>query len=225
MMMSDKTEIKQFATNLDRFHYIIKETGIRLIKKRISSSSDVFVEFEEVGSKIIKENSRKLIWLGLSVLFVCFAIGVFINRMNGGNVEKGAELIHIFVAAIFLVLFFLTRRNYIFLAQSDNSHAIAFIASRRYKEAVDKFIENLLQRRDSYLLSKYAQFDHLLPYNQQYNNLIWLYNMKILTKEQLKQKTDELDQFMTSTDGEQMREVNRVVGFRREQLDENADEI
>ena len=61
ILNTDIMELKQFDSNFNRFSYKIEESGIRLIKKGISTSSDTFVNFEDIGSKIIKENKRKLV--------------------------------------------------------------------------------------------------------------------------------------------------------------------
>ena len=161
-------ELKQFDINFSLFHYIIEDTGIRLIKKRIASSSDTFVDFEDIGSKIIRENSRKLLWLILSFLFATIAISVFVKRMNGGRVGNGAEVFHLTISFIFFVIFLLTRKKIIFLVQPDNTNSIEFIASMGNKEKVENFIQDLLHSRNKYLLDKYSQLDEFLPYTQQY---------------------------------------------------------
>jgi hypothetical protein len=77
--------LKQLDKNLDRYHYTIEDTGIRLVKKRLASSSDTFVEFEDVGSKTIRESSRKLIWLIIAALFFIIGTAVLFKRLG---VEK-----------------------------------------------------------------------------------------------------------------------------------------
>ena len=207
-------EFNQFDTNLDRFNYIIEETGIRLIKKRMASTSDTFVDFEDIGSKIIIEKSRKLIWLILSLLFLVFAILVFVKRLNGGHVGNGAELFHITTSLFFLVVFFLTKKNIIYLTQSDNTNAIEFIGTKRYKQKVDDFIKELLQRRDKYLIEKYSSINEFLPYSQQYNNLVWLYNLKLLTKEELNKKINELDNIEFRTESLKKNQITNIIGFK-----------
>jgi len=207
-------EFNQFDTNLDRFNYIIEETGIRLIKNRIASSADTFVDFEDIGSKIIIEKSRKLIWLILSLLFLVFAILVFVKRLNGGHVGNGAELFHITTSLFFLVVFFLTKKNIIYLTQSDNTNAIEFIGTKRYKQKVDDFIKELLQRRDKYLIEKYSSINEFLPYSQQYNNLVWLYNLKLLTKEELNKKINELDNIEFRTESLKKNQITNIIGFK-----------
>jgi hypothetical protein len=222
-------EFKQFDINLNRFKYIIEDTGIRLIKKRIASNSDTFVEFEDIGSKIIKENTRKLLWLIISILFLVFAIGVFAKRLNGNKVGNGAEIFHLTMSMVFFGIFLLTKKNILFLAQSDNTNAIEFIGTKRYKEKVDEFIKILLERRDTFLITKYSAIDEFLPYNQQYNNLVWLYNLKLLTKVQLQNKITELDKIDFDNDNPTKNGLVKIVGFRNhnfedDDIDDDKDE-
>ncbi len=218
-------EFKQFDTNFDRFKYIIEDTGIRLIKKRIASSSDTFVDFEDIGSKIIIEKSRKLLWLIISVLFIVIAISVFISRLNGGKVGNSAEIFHISTSIFFLIVYLVTKKNIIYLTQSNNSNAIEFIGTKRYKKNVDDFIKELLQRRDKYLVDKYSTLNEFLPYDQQYNNLVWLYNLKLLTKEQLNVKINELDKIEFRTVNLNNSGLTKIIGFKnRSNVDENNDD-
>lgn len=217
-------ELKQLDVNLDRFHYTIEDTGIRLVKKRLAGSSDTFIDFEDVGSKIIKESTRKLIWLIISILFLIIGTAVLIKRIQGGKVGNGAEIFHYSVSLLFLIIFLLTKKNVLYLTQSDNSNAIEFLAANRYKEKVDTFIKALLQTRDKYLIDKYSQLDEFLPYQQQYNNLVWLYNLKLLTKEQLKKKLSELDKLELQSDNDKKNDLVKIVGFKRSGFDDDKEQ-
>ncbi|MBK7468099.1 MAG: hypothetical protein IPJ43_15535 [Saprospiraceae bacterium] len=224
-MTAVNMEFKQFDTNFDRFKYAIEDTGLRLIKKRIASSSETFVDFEDIGSKIIIEKSRKLLWLIISLLFLVIAISVFVKRLNGGNVGNGAEIFHISTSMFFLILYLITKRNIIHLTQSDNTNAIEFIGTKRYKKNVDDFIKELLQRRDKYLVDKYSTLNEFLPYDQQYNNLVWLYNLKLLTKEQLNIKINELDKIEFRTVNLNNSGLTKIIGFKnRSNVDEYNDD-
>lgn len=218
-------EFKQFDTNFDRFKYVIEDTGIRLVKKRIASSSDTFVDFEDIGSKIIIEKSQKLLWLILSLLFLVIAISVFVKRLEGGNIGNGAEIFHLTTSLFFLIVYLITKKNIIHLTQSDNSNAIEFIGTKRYKKSVDEFIKELLERRDKYLVDKYSTLNEFLPYGQQYNNLIWLYNLKLLTKEQLNIKINELDKIEFRTINLKNNGLTKIIGFKNQNnLDEFNDD-
>ena len=218
-------EFKQFDTNFDRFKYATEDTGLRLIKKRIASSSETFVDFEDIGSKIIIEKSRKLLWLIISLLFLVIAISVFVKRLNGGNVGNGAEIFHISTSMFFLIVYLITKRNIIHLTQSDNTNAIEFIGTKRYKKNVDDFIKELLQRRDKYLVDKYSTLNEFLPYDQQYNNLVWLFNLKLLTKEQLNIKINDLDKIEFRIVNLTNSGLTKIIGFKnRSNVDEYNDD-
>jgi len=209
---------KQFDINFDRFTYIVEDTGIRLIIRRLSSSTETFVDFESIGSKIIRENTRKSRWLFISVFFILITIALFVYRHSGGSVEEGAELIYLSISATFAFVFVFTGKNKVFLAQSDNTNAIEFIGKKRDKEKLTVFIKQLLQCRDSYLINKYTTFDKYIPYDQQYKYLIWLYSEKLLTADILKEKIVELDSCFK--DGNQKRDdFAKVVGFKNNDSD------
>jgi hypothetical protein len=212
--MYTNTEFQQVGFNLDRFKFVVEETGVRVIQKRISSSTDIFIDFEDVGSKIIFEQSRKLGWFIVSFLFFSFGIGVFIKRLNGGDVGSGAEVFHLSVSVVCFAIFLFTKKNILYLAQADSTGAIEFIATKKYKEKVNAFIESLLQKRNIYLLEKYATIDQFVPYGQQYNALVWLYNQKLLTKEQLQEKVLELNKVDFESTQIQNGGVAKIIGFR-----------
>jgi hypothetical protein len=128
-----------------------------------------------------------------------------------------------------LAVFLITKKNIIFLTQPDNTNAIEFIGSKRYKEKVNVFINELLQRRDLYLIEKYSALNEFLPYNQQYNNLVWLYNLKLLTKEKLNKKINELDNIEFRTDHLKKNTITNIIGFKGSDIndeinDENIEE-
>lgn len=218
-------EFKQFDLNFDRLFYKIEATGIRLIKKRISSSTDTFVDFEDIGSKIIIEKSHKLIWLILSIIIIAVAVAVYIKRINGGKVGDGAEIFHLSTSLFFLLVFLITKKNTIYLTQSDNTNGIEFIGTKRYKKKVEEFISELQNRRDSFLISKYSTLNEFLPYDQQYNNLVWLYQLKLLTKEELNLKINELDKIEFKIVNMNNGGLKKITGFQvRRDAEEEDDE-
>lgn len=217
-------EFKQIDTNFDRFIFIIEDTGLRLIKKKINSSTNTFVDFEDIGSKIIIENTRKPVWLIISFVLLTAAITVFVKRLNGGAVGNGVEIFLLTMSLISFLVFLITKRNIIFLLQSDNTNAIEFIGTKRYKQKVDDFINVLLQKRDAYLVQKYSTLNEFLPYDQQYNNLVWLYNLKLLTKEELQNKLDELDNIEFNNENARKNESINIVGFKTKKSNNNENE-
>lgn len=153
---------KQLDINLSRFKYIVEDTGIRITNKKLFSSvTERFVSFEDIGSKIIKERERKLEWLIPSVLFLFFALYVFIKRINGGKVGDGAEVAHLSISFVFFVIYAFTRKNRLFLVKDEEESGIEFAGTKIYEKRLKQFIKQLLKRRDDYLNSKYPVFEGL----------------------------------------------------------------
>lgn len=216
-------EYRQYDFNFDRFTFRITETGLQILRKRFASGSETFIEFEEIGSKVIKERSAKILWLILSGLFLFFAVWVFVRRLNNHSVGDGAEIVHLCISAAFLLVYLVTRKNILYLAQTDNTGAIEFINRKVYRKSLEAFMAQLLEARNRYLLDKYSKVDDLLPYQQQYNNFFWLYNLKLLSREDLKQKIDELDHSEAAKNKSMPADSGRTIGFKAAFHDEEND--
>jgi hypothetical protein len=213
----ENIEFKQSRLLFEKNHYIIEETGIRLKNKKLSSSSDVLIEFELLGNKTMTEKSRSLIWIIISAFFLLVAILVFGNRMTGGKVGDSAEIFHLFTSLFFYLIYKITTKNNIYLIQSDKSYAIEFLGTKSEEKKVYDFIKILIEKKNEFLIKKYTTFDEIESYDNQYNGLMWLYNKEIITKDELKQKIKELD----SLDFQEKVKNNEIIGFRSQGNIEN----
>ena len=217
-------ELKQYDTNFNRRIFKIMEDGVHVTQKGMTSSYEYFVEFEEIGTKTSIQKSRNLIWISLSILLLIICISVFINRINGGKVGNGAEVFHFVSSAIFYLVFILTRKNTFTLLNHDNTSGIDFIGSSRYRNKVDNFINLIHEKRKLYLIEKYTSLNDFMPYEQQYNDLIWLYKIKLLSEEELKSKIQLLNEIDFSSIKENIGKSDRIIGFRKSfesELDED----
>ncbi len=217
-------EFKQYDTNFKRLTFKIEDDGVKVIQKGITSSSEYFVEFEEIGTKTSIQKSRNLIWISLAILFLIIGISVFINRMNGGKVGNGAEVFHFVSSSIFYLVFILTRKNTFTLLNHNSFSGIDFIGSSRDRKKVENFINLIHEKRKLYLIEKYTSLNDFIPYEQQYNDLIWLYKIKLLSEEELKSKIQLLNEIDFSGIKEKIGESDRIIGFRRNfepELDED----
>lgn len=142
---------KQFDINLNRFKYVIEDSGMRVINKRLFSATERFVNFENIGSEIIKVKERKLVWLITSVLFFILALVVLNRRINGGKIGVAAEFFWLAISTFFFIIYTLKRRNSIFLVNDDQKNNIEFIGTKIYENRLNQFIKQLFQRRDDYL--------------------------------------------------------------------------
>jgi hypothetical protein len=217
-------ELRQTDINFSRNYFRIDESGLFVFRKGIASSSETFIDFEDVGSKRIKENTRKILWLVLAGLSLLLGIAVFFKRINGGSVGKGAEIFYAVVSLLFLFIFLYTRKSILYLTQPDNSSAIGFFASKLHQKKLNFFIETLIQSRNEYLLQKYMTLKTFLPYEQQHGNLVWLYNLKLISEEELQNKISELNKLDLMKSKNQDGEFVRIAGFRNTNLESTESE-
>jgi len=149
-----KVEFTQIDFRLTVSKYIIEGHGLRIIKKRIFSSTE-FIKFEDIGTEIIKEKDRKFVWLGFSVLFLIISSGVFINRVRGIKVGNGAEIFHLSVSFLFFVVYQIRSKNKLILYHDAYTNRIVFNQAVLYRKRLNSFITQLLQKREIYLTNKY----------------------------------------------------------------------
>lgn len=215
----ENIEFKQSRFIFEKIHYIIEETGIRLKNKKLSSSSDVLIEFELIGTKTMTEKSRSLIWLIISGFFLMVAILVFVGRMGGSKVADTAEIFHLSTCLFFYFIYQLTTKNFIYLVKSDKTFTIEFYGFKKDEKRVYDFIKVLLDKKNEYLIKKYTTFDEFDTYENQYNGLMWLYNNDIISKDELKIKIKDLE----SVDFKEDVKNNEIIGFRRQNNTEKED--
>lgn len=152
---------KQIDINLDRFYFVVEESGITIIKKRLFSVSKRFVPFENIGSETTLYRKRKLGWLIISCLFFLIALSVFISRLKGQNVSDTAETFWITLSAVFFLIYSFSRKNSLFLVKENKESSIEFLATKIHQKRLKQFIIELLLQRDKYLSHKYQTFPGL----------------------------------------------------------------
>jgi len=152
----------QIDLNLDRFKYSIQSDGILIIKNSLFSSSKRKVRFEDIGSSILRQEEKKLLWLIVSLFFGLLAVLVFARRLSGDkNISDTAELFWLTVSAVFFIVYSFKRKNRIILVKDDSDLNIEFVGLYIYKSRLNRFIDTLQQKRDEYLKIKYPQVEGL----------------------------------------------------------------
>ena len=151
----------QFDIKFNRFKYIVEDSGIRVIKKSLFKSDEQSVAFENIGSKIIKVKEKKRPWLIISGLFFVLALTVFIDRLKGDKVGEGAEIFWLIISAIFFIIYSIKGKNSVILFKDGKADGIEFMGTNLFEKRLNKFIDQLLQRRDEYLGKKYSFIDGL----------------------------------------------------------------
>lgn len=208
-------EYRQFDFNFERLTFIIEEKGVNIKKKTISSSTETFRRFEDMGTRIVKEKSRKIGWLIAAAVFMIITATVFVRRMQGDKIGDNAEIFWLVIALILFAVYMLTKTNHLYLTHSDFSGSIQFINRSAYKESLDSFIKLVLEKRKEYLLKEYFVLDEFVPPSTQEDNLVWLYNQELISKEQLTEKLEDLKKLEPF----KLNKNENAIGFRRSNAD------
>jgi len=184
----------QSDINFSSVSYKVVEDGVEIVDKTLFKKSETFQRFEDIGAKVIKSSSVKVKWLIASLIPAALGLWVLGRRLSGLKVGDGAELFYLFCFLVFLSIFFLTRKRSIMLVTEDYDNGLEFFDRKNDRVRIDQFIRQLLEKRNKYLIEKYTDINEALPYEQQYESLVWLHNIKVISKELLKSKVKELDE-------------------------------
>lgn len=206
--------LHQHGFGFTKMEYIIEDDGLRIIRKALGSSSDQKIDYEEIGSKITSAKTSKIIWFYLSSLFCLSGIVMYYFYV--------IIAIAIFLSGLFFFLMFMiSKKSSIMLSQQDHSSFIEFIHVAKETEMLRTFLDQLIEKRNMVLKEKYMKLDNLLPFNQQYSNLIWLYELKLISREDLQKKIVELEGMGIPLEGEE-RPGDRIhiTGFTKRKDDD-----
>lgn len=186
--------------------YELTDNGLKGQLKRLFDSSEYFVDYEDVGVRILKSKSGNTVWLIIAIIGLVLPVLLLIARLFGGDVEGGAEVLYLTIGLVSGLIYWLTYSKSFYLVQPGNKNAIEFIYDNPTKEDLDQFIETLRTKRNKVLEDKYGQVNALLPYEQNHQNLIWLLNIDVISK-------DEFDKRLFDLNSKFQQPTERKIGF------------
>ncbi|WP_298237506.1 hypothetical protein [uncultured Algibacter sp.] len=196
-------KFKQYDIKLNKKLFEIEKDGLRVISKTISSHSEDFFEFESIGNIITIEKRRLLIPLFISIMFIGMSTLLFIGQLNGGNYGKGAIAFYYFIGFLFLSVFFFFGKNYLYLSQKNRSTHIQFLNNNPSNKKLRAFIEELQIIKKSRLIEKYGVYDEDKTYNEHRNQLKWLLDNEIISKEEYRIHLEQVERnFYPEEEGE-----------------------
>jgi hypothetical protein len=184
----------------------ISDTGLSVKDKSLLSHTDYFVEFDNLGSKRLRKKSGQIWWVIGSFFLISVSILLFIDLATGGDGEKFAPYFYLVLGLCSLIIFVLTYKQTFFLVKSDNSNAVEFLYNKPNKEEFEKFISDLISKRNSILDHKYGRLVTSLSYEQNYNNLIWLLNNDVINQVEFDNRLSNLDTLL--------KDNGNKIGFR-----------
>jgi hypothetical protein len=185
--MSDTFIQKDLFFKTNKFE--LTETGIKGHRKTLFGSTEFFVDYNNLGVRILKTKSGSRRWLIAAGVFLLFFVAVLFTN----NHAKSAPAFHILASMICVLVYLLTYKRGYFLVQPGNRNALQFFYDKPSQSELDNFIAAIKEKRNNVLCSQFGKINSLLPYQQNHSNLLWLYNNDALTKEEFDKKLVELD--------------------------------
>ncbi|MEN0048675.1 MAG: hypothetical protein AAF806_16555 [Bacteroidota bacterium] len=186
-----KTIHQTFRGNFKK--YEITEKGLALESKNSNDYIAYTIEYEDLGfDEIVRKfvPSRFEYAIFFSIFLNLVLIGVLLYPYI---TLKWLQFIFVAISAC---VFFLWAKNLfkfrkIKILEGDQN--ISFFYFEEQQEEVDEFIGNLKEYRRKYLRGKYMKYDELDDEDVQKSVYTWLYKEKIITREEYKDLTDEIN--------------------------------
>lgn len=195
--MTDRLTQKGKFFNSKTFE--LTDTGLRGQQRGLFSYDEFFLNYDDMGIRVLKEKGGRRGWLGASTIALMIAIFLFVSRLFGEDVGRNAEFFYLAASGICGLIFILTYKRKFYLVKSGNTNAIEFFDENPTKKEFDEFIEHLKKRRNKALEEKYGQINPLLSYEQNHQNQMWLLNNDVIHKEEFDKRIEDLNSKFSST--------------------------
>ncbi len=171
----------------------ITENGLKGQDKGLFKNTGYFVNFEDIGVKVLKTKSGARKWLYATLVFGFLTLIMLILKVAGGDVGKGSEIFYLCLTFVCGFIYWISSTDSFYLVQQGNKNAIEFFSNKPSKKELNDFIEELKSKRAETLKYKYGQINELLPYEQNYNSILWLFNCEAISKVEYDNKMIELN--------------------------------
>lgn len=185
--------IEQTSKFFNKRVYELTDNGLKGQVKQLFNASEFFVDYENIGVRILRSKSGNTPLLVIAIIGLALTVFVLTVRLFGGHVEGGTEILYLTIGLVTGLLYWLTYSKSLYLVQPGNNNAIEFIYDNPTKEELEQFIEVLKAKRNEVLEVKYGQVNGLLPYEQSHQNLIWLLNNDVISKDEFNTRLSDLN--------------------------------
>jgi len=173
--------------------YEITEKGLSLESKNSNDYIAYNVEYDDLGfDEIVRKfvPSRFEYGIFFSAIFNLILLGVVLYPyITLKWLQFTLLVLAIGIVGAWAMRLFKFRKIKILEGEQN----ISFFYFEHHQEEVDLFIEQLKQYRRKYLRGKYMKYDELDDEEVQKSVYMWLYREKIITREELKELTDEIN--------------------------------
>ena len=87
--------------------YELTDIGLKGQLKRLFNSSEYFVDYEDIGVRILKSKTGNTVWLIIAIIGLVLPILLLTLRLFGGKVEGGAELLYLTIGLVSGLIYWL----------------------------------------------------------------------------------------------------------------------
>lgn len=163
----------------------IKKSSVIVNKKTLFEELEYEISFEQLHNKKkteIKTNNNMFV-----TGFFFFVFGIFFLL---GSIGEAAAICAI-IAVTLVITSFLDKKRTITVATYNGNNLTLFF-TKRNREEVNNFVEQLFEAANVFLLNKYNKIDKALPIEPQLNNIEFLRNREIISEEEYEVLKDQL---------------------------------
>lgn len=163
----------------------ILTSSLKICKKTFFESAEYEISFEKLDNKIkIRTTVRNGLFM---IAFFFTVIGLLLLTGTDSNLTGT-----FFILAIsFFAISFLTKKKTITIASYDGDDIILYF-TKRNKEKVINFAQQIIKSGNNFLLNKYGKIDKALPIENQLANLDFLRNKEIITEDHFENLKNQL---------------------------------
>ena len=173
--------------------FTLNEGYLNLKSRNLTSSEELNITYEEIDiPNLIKQKQTDNILL---IITVVFSVILVINLSNPANYEDQGLIgvaIFLFILALICGLFTYVKSKNILLIPTMKNGFLEMFRSKPSQNKVDEFINELDNRINQYLRSKYGTIDTDMPTDPQLSNLQWLKDREVITSKEFENLKSQL---------------------------------
>ena len=201
-----KKRNKMKKLNQKRFwvkrEYTLHDTHVESKYKDLRKTNETEIHYKNI------KGGRERLLEGDFAMYVVFRICWVITVLTIIGVEFFSwinyrqSIIFFVIGILALGLYYPSRKDYIKIGLT-NEQSLYFFKDKPNQEIVSEFIDEMLENRNQYLRSNYLNFDKLLSYEDQRQNLKLLFEYKVIDQAEFDNQKLKLRQMFNNEDNQQ----------------------
>lgn len=155
------------------------------------SNFEALIPFEDLSNNKSSHENSSVLFIVFSVFLYFIAIISFISR-DEKDFNPDVWKFFTITATVLLALFFINKEKSWKIKIPKNNTYVFIYKKNPSEHVVNVFIEDIFTARDNYLRENYMYLDRNLSYENQYENLKWLWRIEAISKQEFDEKYKEL---------------------------------